>query len=338
MNLLDQLKEKARLHSARIVYPEGDDERIAEAACRVKEEKIAEPVLIGNPLRVKESMQERGVDTRSLEIIDPGESELLEEFIGQYSRARNVKQNIARRIVARPLFFGGMMVRNGHAGGMIAGADHATGSVIQAASLTIELKQGFSSPSSYFVMVVPEFQEKKDTIFIFADAAVNVYPDPQMLASSAVSVARDAGDLLGIEPRVAFLSCSTKGSARHPEIDRVTKAVDIAQRMDSGFDIDGELQADAAIVPRVAEKKAKDSSVAGRANVLIFPDLDAGNIAYKLVQYTANAFALGPVMVGFSRPVNDLSRGAVVDDIIGMSAVTAIQVHAEEQGILESGD
>ena len=326
MNLIEQFKEKIRNHPLRIVYPEGDDERIIRAALQVLDEGIAEPVLVGDPGEVEEAARGAGLDPEGLEVVSPRESGWLEEFTDEYARIRDVKTRIAGRLTVRPLFFGGMMVRTGRAGGMIAGADHATGSVIQAASLTIGLEPGFSSPTSYFIMVVPEFLEEKDKIFIFADSAVNVYPDPHLLACSAIAVARDAKNLLGIKPRIAFLSCSTKGSASHPEIDRVVEAARIAQEMGSGFDIDGELQADAAIVPRVAAKKVKDSPVAGKANVLIFPDLDAGNIAYKIVQYMAGASALGPVLVGSRQPVNDLSRGAVVEDIVGMTAVTAVQI------------
>ena len=332
MNLIEQFKEKAREHPVRIVYPEGDDQRILQAALQVKKEGIAEPVLIGDPSHIEKSAQKTASEVK---IIDPKKSSYIEEFTEEYVRARGLKEKIARRMVAKPLVFGGMMVRTGLAQGMVAGAAHATGSVIQAASLTIGLKQGFASPTSYFIMNLPEFLGEKDKILIFADSAVNVYPDAQMLASSAVSVAQDARNLLEIEPKVAFLSCSTKGSAVHPEIDKVVKAVGIAKGMNPDFDIDGELQADAAIVPRVAEKKAKESPVAGRANVLIFPDLDAGNIAYKLVQYTADAVALGPVFVGFNRPVNDLSRGAVIDDIVGISAVTGVQAQTVENGVLE---
>ena len=225
----------------------------------------------------------------------------------------------------RSLVFSGMLVREGYADGMVGGASSATALVVQAASLTIGLADGVSNPTSYFVMVVPYFQGEKDKVFIFADSAVNIQPTAQQLAESAVAVAADVACLLRIAPKVAFLSCSTKGSASHEDVDKVTEAVALAREMAPNLALDGELQVDAAIVPRVAAKKVKGSDIAGEANVLIFPDLDAGNIAYKLVQYTANALALGPILVGFRRPVNDLSRGATVDDIIGITAITVIQ-------------
>jgi phosphate acetyltransferase len=208
---------------------------------------------------------------------------------------------------------------------MVGGVCSVTALVVQAATLTIGLADGISTPTSYFIMVVPDFLGQKDKIFVFADSAVNIQPTAQQLAESAVAVAADAAHLLGIDPKVAFLSCSTKGSASHEDVDKVSEAVVIARKIAPNLALDGEFQVDSAIVPRVATIKVKGSAVAGEANVLIFPDLDAGNIAYKLVQYTANALALGPILVGFRRPVNDLSRGATVQEIISITAITVIQ-------------
>ncbi|UCE07588.1 MAG: phosphate acetyltransferase, partial [bacterium] len=201
----------------------------------------------------------------------------------------------------------------------------ATAYVIQFASLTIGFQKGLSTPSSLFIMVIPKYLNEKDKILIFADCAVNVSPTSRELAEIGIASGINAKALLGIEPKIAFLSFATKGSANHENVDKVRKAVSIAKKINSQFEIDGELQADTAIVPRVANKKVKQSNVAGKANILIFPDLDAGNICYKLVQYLANAKAFGPILQGFAKPVNDLSRGATVDDVIGVTAITVVQ-------------
>jgi phosphate acetyltransferase len=218
-----------------------------------------------------------------------------------------------------------MMVRQGDADCMVAGCAHATGTLLQNAAMTVGLSPDISAPSSMFIMVLPRFLDQKDTPLVFADAAVRVAPDARRLAEIGVLAARNTRALLDIEPVVAFLSFSTRGSAAHERVDMVKEAVSIARNMAPDTAIDGELQADAAIVPAVAAKKAPESTVAGRANVLVFPDLASGNIAYKLVQYTAQAHAIGPVLQGFDKPVNDLSRGASVDDIVYLCAVTAVQ-------------
>jgi phosphate acetyltransferase len=218
-----------------------------------------------------------------------------------------------------------MMVRTGEADAMVAGVASATASVIQAASLTVGFREGFSTPSSFFIMIVPTFMDEKDKVVVFADCAVNIAPNAQQLAEIAIASGQSAKALLDMEPRIAFLSFSTRGSASHPDADKVIEAVRLARDLAPEFAIDGELQGDAALVPDVAARKVKESTVAGKANVLIFPDLDAGNISYKLTQYLAGATALGPVLQGFAKPVNDLSRGATVDDIVGVSAIATIQ-------------
>jgi phosphate acetyltransferase len=325
MNLVETFFSKAASDPRRIVFPAGDDPRILGAAVRAAELGIAVPVVLGAPEVIQASAEQAGVSAGAVETVNPKEDQRFGLFARQYADMRGVKQSIAEKLVKRPLMFGGMMVRAGDADGMVAGSQHATASVIQAASLTIGLTENVSTPTSYFVMILPEWEGEKDKIFIFADSAVNVNPSARELAESAVAAGADAAHLTGIEPVVALLSCSTKGSASHPDIDKVTEALEIVRKLDPPFPVDGELQADAAIVPRVGAKKAPDSPVAGRATVLIFPDLDAGNICYKLVQYMGGATALGPVLVGFNRPVNDLSRGAVVDDIVGMTAITVLQ-------------
>jgi phosphate acetyltransferase len=224
-----------------------------------------------------------------------------------------------------------MMVRMGDADAMVAGIATATEEVVMASELIIGMQEGISTPSSFFLMDIPGYIREEGSLLIFADAAINPDPTPEQLADIAVATARSARKLLGWEPRVAMLSFSTKGSATHPHVDKIVEAVHIVREREPGLCIDGELQADAAIVPEVAKRKIKEaSSVAGRANILIFPDLDAGNIGYKLVQRLAKAAAYGPFLQGFTKPVSDLSRGATIDDIVGATTIVVVEAQAHE--------
>ena len=325
MNLIAEFKKKARQQVKTIVLPEGDDDRILPAAKQILSEGIARPVVLGPEARITEAAAKLGLDSSKVRLIDPATSPDLARYSQIYCQRREgVSESVAKRLLRQPLMFGAMMVAVGEADGMVGGVSCATARVIAAGGLTIGYQPGVSSASSFFVMVVPECLGEKDKVLLFADCAVNPDPTPQQLAEIAVVSGRSAKSLLGIEPHIAMLSFSTKGSADHPHVAKVAEATRIAQALAPEFKIDGELQADSALVPRVAARKVKESTVAGKANVLIFPDLDAGNIAYKLTQYLGNARAYGPILQGFAKPISDMSRGASVDDIVGVTAIIAV--------------
>lgn len=330
MHLVDQIKAKARENLQTVVLPEGYDDRMVEASAKIVADGLATVVLLGNADTLNAKATEMGVSLDGVTLIDPKTSDLLDGYADELVELRKKKGLTKEQAVELltgedNLYFGAMMVHKGDAGGAVAGAYNTTGDVLRAAFQVIGTAPGMKTVSSVFLMVTktPEFGE--NGVLCFADCAVNPNPDAQALAEIAVSTAASCKSFLGVEAKVAMLSFSTKGSAKHEDCDKVLKALEIAKEMAPNLAIDGELQADAALLPKVGEKKAPGSSVAGKANTIVFPDLDAGNIGYKLVERLAGAEAVGPIVQGLAKPVNDLSRGCSVDDIVSVSAITAVQ-------------
>ena len=329
MDIVARFIEAAKGRGQSVVLPEGHDERVLLAARRLTDEGIAEPIVLGEPARIEEAAAKADVSLRGLRVIEPRQSEMFERYAAGYIEGRDLDIRIARRMVRRRLFFGGMMVKAGDADAMVGGVASPTSVVIQAGVLTVGYAPGIKTASSFFLMILPEFQGARDRPFIFADCAVNIDPTAEQLADIALASEASARGLLDEEPRVALLSFSTQGSAAHAQVNKVTEALALIQRQAAGGKIDGEFQADAAIIPSVAAKKVKQpSAVVGQANVLVFPDLNSGNIAYKLTQYMAGAQAIGPFLQGFAKPISDLSRGASVDDIVATAAITLSQAES----------
>lgn len=332
MDIVSSFMEKVKQRNLSVVLPEGRDKRIIQAAAKLKSEGIARPIILGTPEQIEAATKEAGVDLDGIVAINPKTSDKLGSYAETYSSQRDdIPVPVAKRIVSKPLFYGGMMVACGDADAGVGGAASASATVIQAGVLTVGLAPGMTVPSSFFLMVIPDFLGEKDVPFIYADCAVNVDPTAQQLADIALASGKSAASILGEQPRVAMLSFSTKGSGSGPQVNKVKEALEIVQTRDPEMLVDGEFQADSAIVPSVAAKKVKsEGSVAGKANVLIFPDLNSGNMAYKLTQYMAGAQAIGPFMQGFAKPLTDLSRGATVDDIVSAVVLTLAQVEAND--------
>lgn len=329
MNLLEIIKDNARKHLKRIVLPEGQEERTLQAANEVLKEGIADIILIGGLDAIKKQATSQGLQYISkATIVDPEKVEKNREYANLMVELRGHKGmtlDSAFDLLKDPLYLATLMIKSGDADGEVAGAMNATGDVLRPAFQYVKTLPGISVVSGAFIMILPESTYGNNGMLIFADCAVHPDPDQQQLAEIAVATAHTARSIARIEPKIAMLSFSTKGSAKHELVDKVVNATEIARKMDPSLQIDGELQVDAALVEAIGKKKAPDSNIAGEANVLVFPNLESGNIGYKLVERLANAQAVGPILQGMAAPINDLSRGCSVDDIINMIAITANQ-------------
>ena len=327
MELLNQIKRNASKLNKRIVLPEGVETRTLKAAAIILSEKIAQLVLLGDIDEIKAKAEELSVNIDGAQLVDPKTDvrrDAYADLMVEIRKSKGLTKEEALKQLDNPLCFGPMMIKSGDADGELAGAINATGDVLRPAFQYVKTLPGCSVVSGAFLMFVDE-KFGHDGVLVFADCAVMPDPDAQQLAEIAVTSAGTAKAIVGLEPRVAMLSFSTMGSAKHPLVDKVVEATKLAKEMAPELMIDGEMQLDAAIIKEVGELKAPNSKVAGKANVLVFPGLEAGNIGYKLVQRLAGAEAIGPVLQGMAAPINDLSRGCSVEDIVNMVAVTANQ-------------
>ena len=335
MGFIDVLKDRARSSIKTIVLPETEDMRTLEATDKILKEGIAKVVLIGNEETVKKSAAEGGFDISGAEIVDPATSDKTPGYVAKLVELRQKKgmtpEQAKEILLNEYLYYGVMMVKMGDADGMVSGACHSTADTLRPCLQILKTKPGTKLVSAFFLIVVPDCEYGANGAFVFGDSGLVQNPDPEELAAIAASSAESFELLVGQEPVVALLSHSTMGSAKHADVDKVVAATKIAKEAHPELKLDGEFQLDAAIVPSVGASKAPNSPVAGKANVLIFPDLDAGNIGYKLAQRLAKAEAYGPVTQGIAKPVNDLSRGCSADDIVGVVAITAVQCQAEDK-------
>ena len=328
MSFIDQIKQRAKNEIKTIVLPEATDVRILEAAEIVKNEGYAKVILVGEEETVKKMAKEKGIDLGDTQIIDPAKSEKIEEYANTLYELRKTKgmtEEQAKQLVLDPVYYGMMMVKLSEADGLVSGAAHSTSDTLRPALQILKTAPGTKLVSAFFIMVVPDCEYGANGTFVFADSGLNEEPNADALSEIAISSSKSFEQLVGEEAKVAMLSYSTYGSAHSASTEKVIEATRLAKEKAPDLLVDGEMQLDAAIIPEVAASKAKGSPVAGSANVLVFPDLGAGNIGYKLVQRLAKAEAYGPLCQGIAKPVNDLSRGCSAKDVAGVVAITAVQ-------------
>lgn len=329
MSISEKIRQRAKQNVKKIVLPEGEEPRMIEAAQMIYREGFANLVFLGKKEKIKEAAKIASIDfPEEIEIIDPEFAENLEAYADIYydlRKHKGISVDEARDLLKDPLYYGALMVYKDDADGLVAGSIHATGDVFRPALQTIKTSDNVKIVSSSFIMVIPDCLYGEKGIILFADCALFPDPNPEELADIAIASANTAKVLVGVEPKVAMLSFSTKGSAKHPLVDKIVRATEIIRKKAPDLKIDGELQADAALIPEIGKRKAPDSKIAGEANVLIFPDLQSANIAYKLVQRLAKAEAIGPISQGMRKPVNDLSRGCTAEEIANVVAITALQ-------------
>ncbi|MFT8314752.1 MAG: phosphate acetyltransferase [Clostridium sp.] len=328
MELMESIWEMAKGDKKRIILAEGEEKRNLQACDKILKNGLANIVLVGNKEKIAESSKQLGIDVSGAEIVDPNTSDLTEGYAKEFYELRKKKGMTlekAEKMVRDPLYFATMAIKMGYVDGMVSGAIHTTGDLLRPGLQIVKTAPGVKIVSGFFVMMVPDCKYGESGLLLFADCAVNPNPSAEELAAIAITTAETAKKLCNLDPKVAMLSFSTMGSAKGELVEKVQKATAIAKEMRTDLDIDGELQLDAAIEEEVAQLKAPGSPVAGKANVLVFPDLQTGNIGYKLVQRFAKAKAIGPICQGFAKPINDLSRGCSADDIVNVVAMTAVQ-------------
>ena len=334
MELLEKIKAAAKQNRKRIVLPEAEEERTLRAADQCISEGLADIILIGNKEVILKNAKEYGMENIGratiVEPLNNPKKEAYVELMLELRKSKGLTREQAEKLIIDPLYLGVMMIKAGDADGEVAGANNATGDVLRPAFQYVKTKPGISVVSRAFLMILQDKHFGENGLMVFADCAVHPNPTAPELAQIAVETGRTARIIAGIEPRIAMLSFSTKGSAKNELVDKVIEATRLAKEMDPSLQIDGELQADAAIVPGIGSKKAPGSPIAGKANVLVFPNLEVGNISYKLVQGMANAEAVGPVLQGMAAPINDLSRGCSISDIVNLVAITACQAQGLE--------
>lgn len=332
MDLLQKIKENARQLNKRIVLPEGLEERTLKAADILLEEEICQVILIGSPEKIKAEASKHGLkNIEKATLVDPLTHEKKETYTNllfDLRKHKGLTKEDAAVLVENPLYLATLMIKNGDADGEVAGAMNATGDVLRPAFQVVKTLPGISVVSGAFIMILKDKEFGENGLLIFADCAVHPNPTASELAEIAVATGRTTKAIAGFEPRIAMLSFSTKGSAKHEMVDKVVEATKLAKEMAPDLQIDGEMQSDAAIIPAIGQKKAPESTIAGKANVLVFPTLETGNIAYKLVQRLAHAEAIGPILQGMAAPINDLSRGCSVSDIVSLVAITCNQAGA----------